>query len=138
MADQLFDGRRFRVLTILDIHMREALSTAPRASFRAAQVVEVLDQLVRNRGKPTCLRVDHGPEFAGRLLDHWATLNKVEIDFSRPSPPTDTGFVEASDARLRPDCLNASWFLSLADARDRIEEWRVHYNEERGTRRWGT
>ena len=103
VADQMFDGRRFRILTILDIHTREALSAAPGANFRAAQVDEVLDQLARNRCKPTCLRVDHGPEFAGRLLDHWATLNKVEIDFSRPGPPTDNAFVEVPVAGGRPE-----------------------------------
>ena len=93
MSDQLFDGRPIRILTVVDIHTREGLSTAPRANFRAAQVVEVLDQLVRARGKPKSLRVDNGPEFAGRLLDHWAYLNKVEIDFSRPGKPTDNAFI---------------------------------------------
>ena len=131
MSDQLFDGRPIRILTVLDIHTREGLSTAPRANFRAAQVIEVLDQLVRARGKPKSLRVDNGPEFAGRLLDHWAYLNKVEIDFSRPGTPTDNAFIEAFNARLRTECLNASWFLSLTDAKERIEEWRCHYNEER-------
>ncbi len=121
MADQLFDGRPFRILSVLDVDTREGLSTIPRASFRAAQVVEVLDQLARVRGKPKSLRVDNGPEFAGRLLDHWAYLNKVEIDFSRPGTPTDNAFIEAFNARLRSECLNASWFLSLADARERIE-----------------
>jgi putative transposase len=131
MSDQLFDGRPFRILTVVDAHTREALSTAPRANFRAAQVIEVLDQLARVRGKPKSLRVDNGPEFAGRLLDHWATLNKVEIDFSRPGKPTDKAFTEAFNARLRAECMNTSWFLSLADARERIEAWRCHYNEER-------
>jgi transposase InsO family protein len=93
-VDQLFDGRPIRILTIVDIHTREALSTHPRANFRAAQVVEILDGLVRLRGKPKSLRVDNGPEFAGRLLDHWAYLNGVEIDFSRPGKPTDTDVVE--------------------------------------------
>ena len=103
MADQLFDGRPIRILTVVDIHTREGLSTTPRANFRAAQVVEVLDQLVRTRGKPKTLRVDNGPEFAGRLLDHWAYLNGVEIDFSRPGKPTDNAFIEAFNARLRAD-----------------------------------
>jgi putative transposase len=53
----------------------------------------------------------------------------VEIDFSRPGKPTDNAFIEAFNARLRAECLNASWFLSLADARQRIEEWRCHYEE---------
>jgi putative transposase len=105
MSDQLFDGRPIRILTIVDIHTREGHTSTPRASFRAAQVVEV--------------------------LDHWAHLNKVEIDFSRPGKPTDNAFIEAFNARLRAECLNASWFLSPADARARIEEWRQHYNEER-------
>ena len=148
MSDQLFDGRPIRILTIVDIHTREGLSTIPRANFKAAHVVEVLDQLVRLRGKPKSLRVDNGPD-AGRLLDHWARLaqgsvrrsrmerrdeghlNKVEIDFSRPGKPTDNAFIEAFNARLRAECLNASWFLSLADARARIEGWRQHTNEER-------
>lgn len=71
------------------------------------------------------------PEFAGCLLDHWAYLNGVGIDFSRPGKPTDNAFIEAFNARLRAECLNASWFLSLADARERIEKWSRHYNEER-------
>jgi putative transposase len=70
MSAQLFDGRPIRILTVMDIHTREGLSTHSRANFRAAQVVEVLDQLVRLRGKPKSLRVDNGPEFAGRMLDH--------------------------------------------------------------------
>ena len=131
MADQLFDGRPIRILTMVDIHTREGLPMHPRANFRAAQVVEVLDGLVRLRGKPNSLRVDNGPEFAGRLLNHWAYLNGVAIDFSRPVKPTDNAFNEAPGARLRAECLNASWFLSLADAKQRIEEWRCHYNEER-------
>jgi len=76
---------------------------------------------------PTC----YGPEFASRLLDQWAYLNKVELDFSRLGKPTDNAFIEALKSRLRQECLNASTFLSMADARQRITEWRIYYNEER-------
>ena len=131
MSDQLFDGRPFRILTIVDCHTREALATAARRSFRAHQVVEELDRLLRSRGRPRSIRVDNGPEFAGRLLDQWAYLNRVELDFSRPGKPTDNGHIEAFNGRLRAECLNALWFLSMADARDRINEWRDHYNGER-------
>jgi putative transposase len=65
------------------------------------------------------------------MLDQWAYLNGVEIDFSKPGKPTDNAFIEAFNARLRAECLTASWFLSLADACARIEEWRCHYNEGR-------
>ena len=73
----------------------------------------------------------YGPDFAGRMLDQWADLHGAEIDFSRPGKPTGNADVEVLSARLRAECLNASWFLSLADARERIEEWRRHHNEER-------
>lgn len=129
MSDRLFDGRPFRILTVVDCHTQEALSLTPRANFRAFQVVEALDALVRLRGRPKSLRVDNGPEFAGRMLDQWAYLNGVELDFSRPGKPTDNAYIEAFN-RLRAQCLNASWLLSLTDARERIEEWRCHYNED--------
>lgn len=99
-------------------------------NFRAYQVTEVLDRLARERGRPKSLRVDNGPEFAGRMLDQWAYLNGVEIDFSRPGKPTDNAYIEAFNGRLRAECLHASWFLSMADARDRIEKWRSDYNED--------
>ena len=131
VSDALFDGRPIRILAVIDAHTREALSIAPRVSFRAFDVVQELDGLARQRGRPKTLKVDNGPEFAGRLLDQWAYLNGVEIDFSRPGKPTDNAHIEAFNSRLRAECLNASWFLSLADARERLEAWRREYNEER-------
>ena len=81
----------------------------------------------RQRFFPRC----YGPEFAGRLLEQWAYLNKVELDFSRPGKPTDNAYIEAFNGRLRQECLNASWFLSMDDARTRINNWRTDYNETR-------
>jgi len=131
MSDRLFDGCVFRILTVLDCCTRESLSIAPRTNSRAYQVVEELDRLARLRGKPRSIRVDNGPEFAGRLLDQWAWLNKVELDFSRPGKPTDNAYIEAFNSRLRQECLNASWFLSITDARARLEKWRIDYNQIR-------
>ncbi len=131
MSDRLFDDRPFRILTIVDCHTREALATVARTNFRAYQVIDELDRLARLRGKPRSIRVDNGPEFAGRMLDQWAYLNKVELDFSRPGKPSDNAFIEAFNSRLRQECLNASWFLSMADARQRIEAWRADYNHHR-------
>ena len=131
MSDRLFDGRPFRILTIVDCHTREALATSARTNFRAYQVIEELDHIARARGKPHSIRVDNGPEFAGRLLDQWAYLNKVELVFSRPGKPTDNAYIEAFNSRLRQECLNASWFLSMADARRRINDWKEDFNETR-------
>lgn len=105
--------------------------TTARTNFRAYQVVEELDRIARQRCKPRNIRPDNGPEFAGRLLDQWAYLNKVEFDFSCPRKPTDNAFIEAFDSRLRQEWLNASWFPSMADARQRITDWRIDDNEER-------
>ena len=131
MSDRLFDERPFRILTIVDCHTREALATSARTNFRAYQVIDELDRIARLRGKPRSIRVDNGPEFAGRLLDQWAYLNKVELDFSRPGKPTDNAYIESFNSRLRQECLNAAWFLSVADARSRLNEWRDDYNENR-------
>ena len=131
MADSLYDGRAFRILTRVDGHSRESLATVPRPSFRAQQVGEILNGLMQTRGKPHAIRCDTGPEFAGWVLDQWAYGNNIELDLSRPGKPTDHAYIEAFNARLRAECLNASWFLSMHDARDRIESWRQDYNTAR-------
>lgn len=131
VSDRLFKERPFQILTIVDCHTREALTTCARTNFRACQVVEELDRLARLRGKPRSIRVDNRPEFAGRTLDQWAYLNKVELDFSRPVKPTDNAFSESFKSRLRQECLKASWFTSMADARSRITERRTDYNQIR-------
>jgi len=131
VSDTLFNGTPIRILTVVDCHTRESLSVEPRATFRAYHVVEALDRIAAQRGRPKTIRCDNGPEFAGRVLDQWAFFNHVELDFSRPATPTDNAYIESFNARLRQELLNASWFLSLADAKARMEAWRKEYNEER-------
>ena len=131
MSDTLFDNRAYRILTVVDCHSRESLAIEPGRSFRAFHVVEALDRIVRERGKPKTIRCDNGPEFAGRVLDQWAFFNGVELDFSRPATPTDNAFIESFNASVRQELLNASWFASLADARLRMDAWRKEYNEDR-------
>jgi putative transposase len=104
---------------------------APRAGFRAFQVVEVLGRPATERGRPRTIRVDDGPGFAGRPLDRRAHLNGVEPGFPRPGKRADDAPSKASDARFRQGRLNASWFLSMAGARDRLEGWRCDHNDDR-------
>ncbi len=82
-------------------------------------------------GLPATIRVDQGTEFVSRDLDLWAYQRGVTLDFSRPGKPTDNAFIEAFNGRFRAECLNAYWFLSLADAQEKLEDWRKYYNEER-------
>jgi putative transposase len=90
-----------------------------------------MNRVVAVRGAPKSIRVDNGPEFVSRALDQWAYLHQVTLDFSRPGKPTDNALVESFNGRLRDECLNTNWFLSLDDAKRKIEAWREHYNESR-------
>jgi transposase InsO family protein len=80
---------------------------------------------------PRTIRVDNGPEFVSRDLDLWAYQRGVTLDFSRPGKPTDNAFAESFNGKVRAECLNTAWFLSLDDARSKCEAWRRDYNEER-------
>jgi len=129
--DQLATGKKLRILTIVDTHSRYSPATDPRFSYRGEDVVQTLEKVCRRAGYPKTIRVDNGSEFVSRDLDLWAYANKVTLDFSRPGKPTDNGFIEAFNSKLRAECLNAHWFLTLEDAREKLENWRRHYNEDR-------
>ena len=129
--DQLATGRKIRVLTVVDTFSRYAPVLDPRFSYRAENVVQTLEQVCRQVGYPRTIRVDQGSEFISRDLDLWAYVHDVVLDFSRPGKPTDNAFIEAFNGRFRAECLNAHWFLSLDDAREKLEAWRTYYNEQR-------
>jgi putative transposase len=131
VADQLFDGRKIRVLTLVDNHTRESLALRVGQRVRGIDVVKVLERVVDGRGRPSSIRVDNCPEFISKDLDRWAYWNKVTLDFSRPGKPTDNTFVESFNARFRMECLNEHWFLTQADAVEKIESWREEYNQRR-------
>ena len=131
VSDALFDGRRFRLLPVLDHFTHECLDIVVDQSLRADDVAGAVARLIAKHGKPEAIKVDNGSEFAGKVMDRWAYENGVELDFSRRGTPTDNAMVESFNGRLRQECLNEHWFLSLADARSKIEAWRKFYNEER-------
>ncbi|WP_461357528.1 IS3 family transposase [Bradyrhizobium sp. USDA 4454] len=129
--DQLATGHKLRVLTIIDTFSRFSPALAPRFTFRGSDVAEVLERACKEVGFPATIRVDQGSEFVSRDLDLWAYQRGVTLDFSRPGKPTDNAFIEAFNGRFRAECLNAHWFLSLADAQQKVEDWHRYYNEER-------
>ena len=131
LSGALADGRKFRVLTVLDLYTRECPAIRVEARFSSEQVVKVLEGAAYLRGVPGSLRVDNGPEFTGRMLDLWAYFNGVTLDFSEPGKPTDNAFIEAFNGRFRAECLNQHWFLTPADAHEKMEDWRRDYNEFR-------
>jgi putative transposase len=129
--DQLALGNKIRILTVVDTYSRYVPVIDPRFSYRAGNVVETLDRVCGQIGLPKTIRVDQGSEFISRDLDLWAYRNDVILDFSRPGKPTDNAFIEAFNGRLRAECLNTHWFMSLADAQKKLEDWRRDYNEVR-------
>ena len=129
VSDALFDGRRLQALTVVDAFTREALAIDVDQGIKGEQVVAAVTRIASVGGTPKTIRVDNGPEFISKALDRWAYENGVTLDFSRPGKPTDNAFVESFNGRLRDECLNSHWFLSLADARAKIEAWRRGYNE---------
>jgi putative transposase len=131
VTDSLFNGRRFRALTIVDNFSRECLAIKVGQSLRGEDVVAVLNWITGTTGTPQTISVDNGPEFISKELDKWAYEHGVTLDFSRPGKPTDNAFIESFNGSFRDECLNTNWFLSLEDAKEKIEAWRRDYNEYR-------
>jgi putative transposase len=129
VSDELFNGRRIRILTIVDNFTRESLCANAEFAYKGIDVVKTLEGLVVLHGLPKNIQVDNGPEFISKEMDLWAYANNVELDFSRPGRPTDNPFIESFNGRFRQECLNLHWFLSLEDAKSKIELWRKDYNE---------
>lgn len=131
VSDALGDGRKFRALTIVDDCTRESPAIEVDTSLPSARVVRVLERLAETRGLPKAIVCDNGPEFRGEALDQWADRRGVTLQFIQPGKPVQNAFAESFNGRLRDECLNESWFVSLLDAQHTIEAWRIDYNVAR-------
>jgi putative transposase len=131
VSDSIVTGRRFRALAIVDDYSRECPAIEVDTSLGGARVVGVLERLAEIRGLPEIITVDNGPEFAGKALDEWACRQGIKINFIRPGRPIENAFAESFNGRLRDECLNDNWFLSVKHAREVIEAWRKDYNTAR-------
>lgn len=131
MRDTLANGRTFRTLNVVDACTRECLAIEVDTSLPGLRVTWVLDRLTAGWGVPHTIRVDNGPEFAGKVLDAWAYAKGVHLDFIDPGKPTQNGLLESLDGKFRDECLNGHWFRDLSEAQRLIEAWRTDYNEER-------
>ncbi len=131
VADSIVTGRRFRALAIVDDYSRECPAIEVDTSLGGRRVVRVLDKLAETRDLPDVITMDNGPEFAGRALDEWAYRKGVKLNFIRPGKPIENAFAESFIGRLRDECLNTNWFLSIRHARELIENWRKDYNTVR-------
>jgi putative transposase len=129
--DTLGSGGSFRTLNLIDRFTRECLAIEVDTSLPAARVRRVLDRVVAVAGKPESMRGDNGPEFVSPVLSGWAAEQQVELDVTTPGRPTENGHRESVGGKFRDECLSQHWFMSLADARRLIEEWRIDDNRVR-------
>jgi putative transposase len=131
VRDTLSNGRVFRAFTLVDDYTRECPVIEVDTSLSGERVVRILERLAVTRGLPQAIVCDNGPEFISRALDAWAHQHGVALLFIRPGHPVENCYIESFNGRLRDECLNQHWFLSLADARRTIEGWRDTYNSAR-------
>ncbi len=131
MCDSLMDGRRFRVLNVIDDFNREALAMEVDTSLSSDRLVRVLDRISDERGFPKTIRVDNGPEFVGSKLAYWCQIHQVHLQFIQPGKPTQNAFIERFNGSFRAEFLDAFVFLSLKEVQHLTETWRSSYNYSR-------
>jgi putative transposase len=131
VSDNLYNGRRFRVLTVVDNFSRECPVLEVDHSLTGQRVTRVLDRIAMTRGLPEVINVDNGPEFISKALDLWAYNNNVKLRFIQPGKPVQNAYIESFNGKFRNECLNDNVFVSLHSARNIIEDWRLDYNSER-------
>jgi putative transposase len=131
VSDALADGRRLRVLTVVDTCTRECLALRAGQRLQGKDVATELTRIGLERGLPHRITCDNGSEFTGRVLDRWAYQNHVKLDFIRPGKPTDNAHIEAFNGRLRQECLSQHWFLGLEEVQKTLDGWKEDYNSRR-------
>lgn len=131
MSDSLWDGRKFRLLNIMDDYNREVLALEADISLPALRVTRVLEYLKEFRGLPKMIRVDNGPEFISHVLDEWCRRHEIALTYIQPGKPMQNGYVERCNGSIRKELLNANVFYSLREVREKIEEWMLDYNNHR-------
>jgi putative transposase len=131
MSAKLIDGRWFRVLTLIDQFTRQCLALLADRALNGQQVALTLSQVVAERGTPESITADNGSEFASKAMDAWTYQYGVHLEFIRPGKPTDNGYIESFNGRLRDECLNVEMFFDLSDVREKLERWRLDYNQVR-------
>lgn len=131
MCDSLVDGRRFRVLNVMDDFNRESLALEVDTSLPSLRVKRVLERLIMQRSKPSVIRVDNGPEFVSHILQQWCEQEQILLRFIQPGRPMQNAYIERKNGSLRRELLNAYLFYSLQDVRIMCEQWRKDYNEKR-------
>jgi len=129
--DRTADGRAIKSLTVVDDATHESVAIIPERAIGGYALTRILDRLALERALPQAIRTDNGKEFCGRAMLTWAHARGVRLFLIEPGKPNQNAYIESFNGRLRDECLNEHWFVSLAHAKVVIEAWRREYNEER-------
>lgn len=131
MSDSMVSGRKFRTLNVMDDCSREALAIEVDTSLSAKRVIRVLERIIEDRGKPTTIRTDNGPEFTSKDLELWANEKEITIQFIQPGKPMQNGYIERFNRLYREAVLDAYLFFDLYQTKQLTQEWIEEYNERR-------
>ena len=128
VEDRTHDGRKFRMLCVVDEFTREALAIRVERRLGSAEVLEALAELMLERGVPGHIRSDNGPEFVATAVREWIAAVGAQTAYIEPGSPWENGYVESFNSKLRDELLDGEIFYSLREAQTLIEAWRRHYN----------
>lgn len=131
VSEQTHDGRKFKILNIIDEHTRECLASHVARRIRSQDVILILADLFLKHGIPKHIRSDNGPEFIAKKLVAWIKSLEVQPLFIQPGSPWENGYCESFNGKMRYELLDGEIFYSLLEAKIVIERWRVHYNTKR-------
>ena len=131
VEDRTHDGRKYRMLNVIDEFTHECLAIRIERSLKSTDVIDVLSDLFILRGVPGHVRSDNGPEFVAKAVQKWIGAVGAKTAYIMPGSPWENGFIESFNARLRDELLDGEIFYSLAEAKIIIESWRRHYNTVR-------
>ena len=131
VEDRTHDGRKYRMLNVIDEFTHKCLAIRVERSLKSADVIDLLSDLFILRGAPCHVRSDNGPEFVAKAVQKWIGAVGAKTAYIMPGSPWENGFIESFNARLRDELLDGEIFYSLAEAKIIIESWRRHYNTVR-------
>ena len=131
VSDALTDGRRFRILAVVDDHTRENLALVADTSLSGLRVTRELDRIISERGMPGTIVSDNGTEFTSMAILRWVQDTGIDWHYIAPGKPTQNAFIESFNGKLRDECLNETLFSSLVEARETLEAWQEDYNNQR-------
>jgi len=131
VEDRTHDGRKYRMLNVVDEFTRECLAIRINRKLKAFDVIDVLSDLFILRGVPGHIRSDNGPEFVAKAVRDWIAAVGAKTAYIAPGSPWENGYIESFNARLRDELLDGEIFYTLKEAQIIVESWRRHYNTVR-------